>query len=126
MYMGLKHLHMLCAVLSILGFIIRGGMKLADSPMLQKKWIKIAPHIIDTVLLLSAIGLLFTLQMNPLTQSWLIAKIIGLLLYIGLGLVVMRFASTRAIRTVAYIAAIVVFGYILVVARAKTPLPFIG
>ena len=126
MYMGLKHLHMLCAVLSILGFIIRGGMKLADSPLLQRKFFKIAPHIIDTVLLASAIGLLFTLQLNPLTQGWLIAKIIGLLLYIGLGLVVMRFASTRAIRATAYIAAIVVFGYILVVARTKTPIPFIG
>ncbi len=126
MYMGLKHLHMLCAVLSILGFIIRGGMRLADSPMLQKKWLKIAPHIIDTVLLLSAIGLISTLHLNPFTQGWLIAKIIGLLLYIGLGLVVMRFASTRAIRATAYIAAIVVFGYILTVARTKTPIPFIG
>ena len=126
MYMGLKHLHMLCAVLSILGFIIRGGMKLADSPLLQRKFFKIAPHIIDTVLLASAIGLLFTLQLNPLTQGWLLAKIAGLILYIALGLVVMRFASTRAIRATAYVAAIVVFGYILVVARTKTPLPFIG
>ncbi len=126
MYMGLKHLHMLCAVLSILGFVIRGGMKLADSPALQKKWLKIAPHIIDTVLLASAIGMLFALQMNPLTQGWLIAKIIGLLLYIGLGLVVMRFASTRALRATAYVAAIVVFGYIFTVARTKTPIPFIG
>jgi uncharacterized membrane protein SirB2 len=126
MYTGLKHLHMLCAVLSIIGFIIRGGMRLADSPALQRKFFRIAPHIIDTVLLASAIGLLFTLQMNPLTQSWLIAKIIGLVLYIALGLVVMRFASTRAIRATAYVAAIVVFGYLLTVARLKTPIPFIG
>lgn len=126
MYTALKHLHMLCAVLSILGFIARGSLKLSDSPLLQRKWIKITPHIIDTLLLLSAIGLISTLHLNPLTQPWLIAKITGLILYIGLGLVVMRFASTRAIRTVAYIAAIAVFGYILVVARTKTPLPFIG
>lgn len=123
MYMAFKHLHMLCAVLSILGFIIRGGMRLADSPMLQRKWIRIAPHVVDTVLLLTAFGLLATLHLNPLAQGWLLAKIVGLILYIGLGLVVMRFASTRAIRATAYIAAIVVFGYILVVARTKTPLP---
>ncbi len=126
MYTGLKHLHMLCAVLSILGFIIRGGMKLADSPALQKKWLKIAPHVIDTVLLLTAFGMIATLQQNPFAPGWLTAKVIGLILYIGLGLVVMRFASTRAIRATAYIAAIVVVGYIFAVARMKTPFPFIG
>lgn len=126
MYMGLKHLHMLCAVLSILLFILRGALKLQGLELLRKKFLRIAPHVIDTVLLASAIGLAVLSAQYPFAQGWLTAKVIALVLYIGLGLVVMRFAQTQAMRTVAYVLAIVVFGYILAVARSRTPLPFIG
>jgi uncharacterized membrane protein SirB2 len=124
--MGLKHLHMLCAVLSILLFVLRGALKLQGSELLRKKFLRIAPHAIDTVLLASAVGLAVLSAQYPFAQGWLTAKVIALVLYIGLGLVVMRFAQTQAVRAVAYALAIVVFGYILAVARSRTPLPFIG
>lgn len=124
MYFALKHIHMLCAVLSIVGFIIRGALRIKESSILEKKWIRIAPHIVDTVLLLSAVGLMFTINQYPFVNSWLTAKFLGLIAYILLGLVTMRFAKKRALRIVAYLAAINMFIYIAIVALSKSPVLF--
>ena len=74
MYFALKHLHVLCAAISIIGFIVRGALRIANSPVLQKKWIRIAPHVVDTLLILSAIGLTLIIHQYPLTSAWLSAK----------------------------------------------------
>lgn len=124
MYFAFKHVHMLCAALSIIGFIVRGALALQGSALLQKKFVKIAPHVIDTVLLLSAIGLAATIHQYPFTSAWLTAKLIGLVVYIFLGLVTLRFARSQPVRAIAYFAAIATFFYIGAVAFAKTPWPF--
>ncbi len=117
-----KLLHMSSAFLSISGFIMRGLWMLTNSQMRSKKWVKIAPHIIDTVLLLSAIVLMLQTAQYPFAQSWLTAKLIALLAYIGLGLVALRFAKTKQAASVAYVGAIAVFFYIVAVAVQKSPL----
>lgn len=124
MYLALKHSHMMFAVLSVLFFIVRGSMKLGGSAALQAKWIRILPHVIDTFLLLTAIGLLFTLSLNPFAVGWLTAKIIGLVVYIALGVTMMRIAKTRATQGLAFVLALVTFAYIMSTAFAKTPWPF--
>jgi uncharacterized membrane protein SirB2 len=124
MYFALKHLHMLCAAISIVGFIVRGALRIMNSAQLQKKWIRVAPHIVDTLLLLSAIGLTISIQQYPITTPWLTAKLIGLFVYIGLGLVTLRFAKTQPVRIIAYLFAIITFAYIGMVAMAKSPLLF--
>jgi uncharacterized membrane protein SirB2 len=124
MYLALKNLHILCAVISIVGFVIRGALRIANSTVLQKKWIRIAPHIVDTVLLLSAIGLTFNIHQYPITTPWLTAKLIGLFVYIGLGVVTLRVAKTQPTRILAYLFAIITFAYIGTVAFAKSPLLF--
>ncbi|MDX9875718.1 MAG: SirB2 family protein [Spongiibacteraceae bacterium] len=124
MYLALKHSHMMFAVLSVLFFIVRGGMKLAGSNLLQNKLIKVLPHVIDTFLLLTAIGLLVTLSLNPFAVSWLTAKIIGLVVYIALGVTMMRLARTRATQAVAFVLALATFAYIMSTAFNKTPWPF--
>ncbi len=124
MYFALKHIHLLCAALSIVGFIVRGALRIADSAVLQKKWIRIAPHIIDTLLLLSAIGLMVSIQQYPFVNSWLTAKLLGLIVYIFLGVVTLRIAKSQPVRIIAYVLAIATFSYVGAVAITKTPLPF--
>ena len=124
MYLSLKMLHMSCALISILGFTLRGILKLQDSPLSEKKFFKIAPHIVDTLLLLSAIALTVTIGQYPLVNGWLTAKVIGLLLYIFLGMVTLRFAQTQPVRLLAFVLAIAVFAYIATVARTHNPFPF--
>lgn len=124
MYFAFKHVHMLCAVISIISFIIRGALAIKGSGILQKKWVRIAPHIIDTVLILSAIGLMVSIQQYPFVNGWLTAKLIGLLVYILLGVYTLRIAKTQPARIAGYLLAIATFVYIASVAVTKTPLPF--
>ena len=124
MYMGIKHLHMLLAVLSIVGFAWRGALKLGGSGLLQQRWLKISPHVIDTLLLVAGIYLAVASTQYPFAHIWLTAKVIGLVVYIGLGLYVMRFAQSQAQRAIGYVLALATFGYIMAVAFSRSPWPF--
>ena len=120
-----KTLHMACALLSITGFFARGLLMIKDSPLLQARFVKIAPHIIDTVLLVSAIILATQWGLAALQMPWLLAKIVALIVYILLGMVALRRGRTKSARVVAWLAALVVFAYIVSVAVTKNPIPIV-
>jgi len=123
-YIILKHIHLTCVALTFISFSARGFWMLSDSKLLQKKWVKIAPHVIDTTLLVSAIALAVMLHISPIEQTWLLAKIIGLLVYIILGTVALKRGKTKPIRMTALVLALLTFGYIVKVALTKSPLLF--
>ncbi|MFO7603246.1 MAG: SirB2 family protein [Gammaproteobacteria bacterium] len=116
----LKLIHVSCALISISGFVARGLLALQNSPRLAQTWIKVTPHLVDTVLLVSAILLLIQTGLSPLQHSWLAMKILLLVLYIVLGLVTLRLARTRQARRLAFVAAVLVFAYIVVIAENKS------
>jgi len=91
---------------------------------MQQRWIRIVPHIVDTAFLASAITLAVQLGFTPANSPWLTAKIVGLLVYIGLGFVALRFGKTKQIRITAWVAALLVFAYIVAVAVTMSPWPF--
>lgn len=122
-YTALKYLHALTVVVTLALFLLRGFWMLADSPRLQARWLKIAPHINDTLLLTAAIALLLVGSLNPLDHPWIMAKIIGLLAYIGLGTVALKRGRTKSIRVKAMIAALGIFAYIVAVAVTKQVIP---
>lgn len=119
----LKIIHLSAVVASFLLFFLRGIWLLRASAIMGQRWVKIAPHSVDTVLLLSAIALAWQLGYSPFNAPWLAAKIIALLLYIGLGLLAFRFARTTTQRFAAWLCALLVFGYIVAVAITHNPLP---
>lgn len=121
MYLALKHLHLTTVALSFALFVLRGIWMLADSPQLQRRWVRIVPHVIDTVLLASALGLSAILHQYPLVNSWLTAKVAGLVLYIILGSIALKYGTSKTIRASAWIAALLVFGYIVSVALTRSP-----
>ena len=119
-YIILKHIHLSFVALTFISFSVRGFWMLSESALLQKKWVSIAPHIIDTTLLSSAIALAVMLQISPLEQTWLLAKIIGLLVYILLGTFALKRGKTKKVRVSAFILALLTFGYIVKVALTKS------
>lgn len=121
MYMALKHLHMTSAGLSIGLFVLRGIWMFADSPRLQSKFARIVPHVVDTVLLASAIGLMFVLHQYPFVHGWLTAKLFGLVLYIILGVIALKRGPTKTVRGLAFFAAVAVFVWIFMTARMRWP-----
>lgn len=117
----IKHLHMTVALISIIGFIVRGVLAINQHSLMQQKWIRILPHINDTLLLAAAVYLAWMLQANPLEQGWLAAKIIALIIYIVLGARVIRTRGTKSQQWLTYCAAILTFLYISGVAVTKSP-----
>lgn len=120
-YALLKMIHVSSVIVSYTLFFLRGIWLLQDSKNLRQRWVKILPHVVDTILLTSAVALAMTIQQNPLEHSWLTAKVIGLLLYIALGMVAIRLGKTRQTKIIAWIAAQCVFIYIVLVALTKSP-----
>jgi uncharacterized membrane protein SirB2 len=118
-----KYIHISCVLISYLLFFVRGVWMLRAAPILQHRWVKVAPHVVDTALLLSAITLATLLSISPLAAPWLMAKIIALLLYILLGTIAIKRGKTRKIRLAAWLAAQLVFIYIVSVALTHNAMP---
>jgi uncharacterized membrane protein SirB2 len=119
--MGLvKSIHLSCVALSFAGFFIRGVWMIIDSPNLQRRWVKTAPHIIDTLLLVSAVILAVQMRISPLEHSWLMAKIIALLAYIGIGTVALKQGRSKQVRVTAWLLGLATFMYIVSVAFTKS------
>jgi uncharacterized membrane protein SirB2 len=122
-YLLVKQIHMASAGASFSLFLLRGIWMLRQSPRLRALWVRILPHLIDTLLLVSAIALVVMSRQYPVQQHWLTAKVVALLLYIGLGMVALKRGRTRTVRTLAWLAALGVFVYIVSVAVSRNPLP---
>lgn len=125
MYNGIKHLHMLLAVVSLFGFVLRGAWMLRDSPLLQQRVVRVLPHVVDTLLLATAVALAVMSAQYPLVTGWVTAKVVGLIAYIVLGVIALRRGRTRGIRITAFVAALLVFAWIASVAVSKTPAGFL-
>lgn len=117
-----KAIHVSCIVLSFSGFFVRGIWMLQGSAKLRQRWVKSVPHIIDTLLLASAIVLAVQMRISPLEHPWLMAKIIALLVYIGVGMVALRFGRNRNVRLGAWVFGLLTFLYIVSVALTKSVL----
>ena len=117
-----KLLHQSAAALSISGFVARGLGSFAQAAWVRHRFARTAPHVVDTLLLLSALVMAWTLRATPSNAPWLVAKIAGLLLYIGLGMLALRPGRPLALRIAAWVAALAVFGWIVSVALTKQPL----
>ena len=126
-YTTLKLIHVSAVTVSFFGFAARGLGALRDASWVRHPLARTLPHMVDTVLLLSAVGMLYIVRLPPWEQPWLRAKIIGLLVYIALGSLALRPTLTgRAFRLKrvsgsAWIGALVLFAYIVSVALTKTP-----
>ena len=119
-YLIIKNIHITCAVLSIIGFVMRGIWLIRSSAWLQHRWVKRLPHVVDTLLLISALILVYQSAQYPFVQHWLTTKVLLLLLYILLGMLALRWGRTRRIRISAWFLAVMVYLNIVVVAITRT------
>jgi uncharacterized membrane protein SirB2 len=121
-YLALKHLHVTCVVLSGLGFALRGLWMLNDSPLLRARLTRVVPHVVDTLLLGSALLMAWQSSQYPFAQGWLTAKFFGLLAYILCGTMALKRARTKGRRVVFLVLALLAYAYIVGVALARNPL----
>ncbi|NYT65084.1 SirB2 family protein [Alcaligenaceae bacterium] len=122
-YFAIKHLHITAAALSIIFFIIRAYWSVNGSDLLQRRVVKILPHVIDTVLLVC--GVILASMIGP-NQPWILAKVVALIAYIGVGTIAIKRGKTPKTRGVAAIIAVAIFFYIVGVALAHSPLSWLA
>jgi uncharacterized membrane protein SirB2 len=123
-YALIKQLHLATLVVTLALFVLRGVWMMRESPRLQARWVRITPHINDTLLLASGLALSFLMGQYPLVHGWLTAKFFALIAYIVLGTIALKRGKTRGVRIAAWVAALAVFAYMVAVARAHAPWPF--
>ena len=121
-YLALKHLHVTCVVLSGLGFCLRGWWMLRESPLRQHRLTRTLPHIIDTLLLGSALTMAWMSGQYPFVNGWLTAKLIGLLAYILFGMMALKRGRTLTLRARYFGLAVLAYAYIVSVALTRSPL----
>jgi len=123
-YLTVKTVHVTCAALSYALFVVRGVWMMRASPSLEQRWVKIVPHVVDTVLLASALTLAVLIRQYPFVAGWLTAKVIALVAYIGLGTVALHRGRTMRLRITMWIVAQAVFFYIVAVAVTHNAAPW--
>ena len=99
---------------------------LADSPQLQRRWVKVVPHVVDTLLLGSALVMVFWSAQYPFVQDWLTAKVLALAVYIGLGSIALKRGKSKGVRGFALLAALATFAYIVAVALTRQAFVFLA
>jgi uncharacterized membrane protein SirB2 len=105
---------MTIAVISVLLFTYRFALTLAHSQKLQLKWLKIAPHIVDTFLLILGVSLAVSLSINPMEQLWLAEKLLGVIAYIFTGYYTLKLARNRFMQIIGFLGAL---GWIMLIVR---------
>lgn len=122
-YVALKHLHVACVMLSGLGFCLRGWWMLRESPLRQHRLTRILPHVVDSLLLGSAVTMAWMSGQYPFVNAWLTAKLVGLVAYVLLGMMALKRGRTMTIRARYFGLAVLAYLYIVSVALTRSPLP---
>ena len=121
-YVQLRSLHMACAVVSIVLFVLRHVLSLRNVDWRKSRALRIMPHAVDTVLLISAILLTIAIGQYPFVNGWLTVKVVALVAYIFLAMQALKVGRSQSSRRIAFFAAVIVFAFIVTVARTHSPL----
>jgi len=120
LYLTVKTIHIIAAILTISGFVLRGLWMITESPAIGRRSTTILPHVVDTLFLITGIWLIWLLRLNVLEQPWLIAKLVALVAYVWLGMLALRRGRTARTRAVAFGLAVLTFAYIAGAAMTKS------
>lgn len=104
----LKTLHILLALISGLGFALRGFIRLVLDRPLANPLVRFGPHVIDTLLLASGIALWMLLGLSPLSAGWFGLKLLLIVVYILLGLTAFRIRH-QGMAVLVFLAALAAF-----------------
>ncbi len=122
-YVVIKHIHMTAALASGAFFLLRGLWMMQESSLFNAKLVRVLPHVIDTVLLISALTLVGFMGSLP---TFVLVKVAALFVYIALGMMAFRFMKGWGSRVFMFFLAFSVYAFILSVAITKHPQGFLS
>ena len=119
-------LHLTSVALTISLFTLRYWWRWSNNPRFQARWVRVLPHIVDSVLLLSGVGLIALTGYLPFTVkgAWLTEKLFGVIIYIGLGFIALGRHRPRGQQAgfIAFMLGLVVLYIIIKLAATKVPI----
>jgi uncharacterized membrane protein SirB2 len=121
-YPEIRWVHILAVTTSGSLFALRGVGTLAGASWPQWAPLRYLTYLIDTVLLTAALMLATLLHQYPFVHGWLTAKVLLLVVYIGLGTFALKRARSPRGRAWCFAGALGVFLTIVSIARAHHPL----
>jgi uncharacterized membrane protein SirB2 len=122
-YFAIKHVHLWAVTLSLSLFAVRAGLMLMDAPAQRWPPLYVLPHVIDTVLLTSALLLTTIVQQFPFVNGWLTGKVCGLVAYVVLGSIALKRGRTPRARRFALAGAVLSAAFIVGTALHHDPDP---
>lgn len=126
-YFLLKTLHLSTVALSITFFCIRTYWLLTQPKILERRPIKRLPHVIDSILLISAFAMIYVGDISvDSSNPWIITKIIAICLYIIMGIYIFRIAKSKIQIYIALCFVMLIYYYIIQTAITKNIIPFIN
>jgi uncharacterized membrane protein SirB2 len=120
-YLQIKWVHVAAVLASGGLFALRGAAMLAGAPWHMAAPLRFLSYTIDTVLLTAALMLATMLHQYPFVHGWLTTKILLLVVYVVLGSYALKRGATLSVRGWAFAAALVVYAFVISVARAHDP-----
>lgn len=127
MFAVFKHLHMTMAVLSVLFLILRFAFGMRNAANLQRSWLKVLPHLVDFLLVVSILGMLVTLGVSPFSAPWMTEKLVLFVLYIVFSVVTvlaLRAKMSRSLRVPGFALALASWLWLIHVAMTKSAVLF--
>jgi uncharacterized membrane protein SirB2 len=119
-YATLRAVHVGCVGVSIGLFTLRAALQFAGVDWRRWRWLRVVPHLNDTLLLAAAVTLAVMSAQYPFVQPWLTAKLLALFAYVALGSLALQREATARRRAVAFAAALASVGYIVAVALTRS------
>ncbi|HYM35114.1 MAG TPA: SirB2 family protein [Steroidobacteraceae bacterium] len=119
-HQALLTVHITCVIGSGVLFVLRHVLNLMHVNWRKSRALIIMPHVIDTLLLASAIALMFAIKQYPFINSWLTMKLFLLVAYILLGTIALKRGRTQGVRRVAFLSAATVFAFMITVAQTHS------
>ena len=121
MYLTFKTLHLIFALISFTGFLLRAFLMFIDSPLLKNKVVMIVPHLIDTIFLFCGFSMAFMVNFGLFSQDWLAMKVLLLMLYFFFVGMALNRGTTKIVRGVSFVLGVLTFFYIVGIAISKSP-----
>jgi uncharacterized membrane protein SirB2 len=124
-YAEIKLVHILSVVTSGLLFLIRGIAMGLGADWYMAAGLRYLSYTIDTILLTAALMLMTMLHQYPFVHGWLTVKVLFLVVYIVLGSFGLKRGATLRSRLSFWLAALLVYSFIISVAITKNPQGFL-
>ena len=123
-YYWIKQLHVATVIFTVVFFALRLQWALYRPALVKRRWVRRLSAANDTLLLVAGITLAVWSRQYPPAADWLTAKLVALVLYIGLGSMALTFARRRRARATWGALALLMVAYIVSVALTRSPTPW--